>query len=392
MENEDRFDGLYLTVAQQARGIEPLLDTLFGFLRRKTDFFSGPSPPSSSSSPFPSEEDEDAARRRLAEGTQRAVDKVSEVLQKHADLYKRDALAKWEASKPKKIKKTTTTTTTTKTKVAKEKVDDQVLEMSPDGGFDVDDSVGGAEGVAAAKKDRDGDRKPSVAPPPAAATTTASAESAGSSLGDAPAVEAPSSTNAAEDAAAEDDQEKQHDDATPPPPVGNGGMVPGRYSWTQTLSEVCVTIAVPENTRGKHVDVTISKSRLKVRLLHQPAAATVVVDDQLCKPVVVDDSFWTIEDGNRLVINLQKLNGMEWWDSVCKNDAAKIDITKIQPENSSLSDLDGETRKTVEKMMHDQRQRALGLPTSDEQQKMDLLEKFKKQHPELDFSQAKFTG
>ena len=37
---------------------------------------------------------------------------------------------------------------------------------------------------------------------------------------------------------------------------------------------------------------------------------------------------------------------MEWWDSVCVGDP-KIDVKTIQPESSSVSDLDGETRKTV---------------------------------------------
>lgn len=330
--NDERFDGLYLNVAQTARGIEPLLDTLFSFLRRKTDFFNGPN----------------------GQDTDAAIEKVNQVLMKHVELHKAQQAKKKkqkEMEEERKKKKVSAKKEVQKDAYAPKNTDDDVIEIGDDG-FDVS--------------------SPSISK---------------SSPTDQ---EMESSKDVGNDAACDQDndgkngKEKEEESLAP---VGNGGTVEGKYVWTQTLSELNVCIPLPQNTKGRDLNVVMKKDHLKAGLKMSPEP---IVDAPLTHSIICDDSFWTVEDGNRLVINLQKLNQMEWWDSVCKGDP-KIDITKVQPENSRLEDLDGETRQTVEKMMFDQRQKALGLPTSDDQKKMEALERFKRSHPELDFSNAKIS-
>ncbi|XP_044464029.1 protein BOBBER 1-like [Mangifera indica] len=169
------------------------------------------------------------------------------------------------------------------------------------------------------------------------------------------------------------------------PNKGNG-LDLDNYSWTQTLQELSIIVPVPNGTKSRFVVCEIKKNHLKVGLKGQPP----IIDGELSQNVKPDDCYWSIEDQNSISILLTKQNQMEWWKSLLKGDP-EIDTQKVEPENSKLSDLDPETRKTVEKMMFDQRQKSMGLPTSDEMQKQEILKKFMAEHPEMDFSRAKIS-
>ncbi|BGP12114.1 hypothetical protein JCM10213_004067 [Rhodosporidiobolus nylandii] len=156
------------------------------------------------------------------------------------------------------------------------------------------------------------------------------------------------------------------------------------YRWRQTLQDVTVSVPVPPGTKGKQLEVVLKKQYIKAGLKGQPP----VIEGELAKEIKVDDSTWTLDDSREITISLEKVNQQTWWAHVVTS-APKLDTTKIQPENSKLSDLDGETRAMVEKMMFDNQQKQMGKPTSDELKKQEMLRKFQEQHPEMDFSKAK---
>ncbi|QQP48727.1 Nuclear migration protein nudC, partial [Caligus rogercresseyi] len=113
---------------------------------------------------------------------------------------------------------------------------------------------------------------------------------------------------------------REEDPTKMKPNEGNGANLP-KYKWTQTLSEVELRTWTSESSK-----------------IPPP-----IIDGEFPETIKKDDSAWLIED--------KKANTMSWWPKLVLSDP-EINTKKIQPENSKLSDLDGETRS---------------MPTSDEQ-------------------------
>ena len=303
--DDERYDSMCMNMAQSVGGIDPLLDAFFGFLRRKTDFFSGAS--------------EATAEQKVLEAYRKNKARALEDIKERAA---KDKKRKLEDEKR-------------KARIEAEKLAKQQKKAEEDSSR-VEDITDGEPAKA------DGN--------------SSSGGAAASSEGD-------------------DKKEGDDSEGTGIEPVLNGA-VHDTYRWTQTLQDLNVYIPVPAGTKAKHLSIEIKKKGLSAKVQGQES----VLDGELPATVKLEDCFWSVEDdaatGGRLVnITLTKMNQMEWWKHVLLGEP-EINTQKVEPENSKLSDLDGDTRQTVEKMMYDQRQKAAGKPTADEQGKQDMLKKF----------------
>jgi len=316
---------MLLNIAQQLGSVEEILDTFFGFLNRKTDFYTGST-------------DEKAAEAMITKYFRKhwkmGLKKREETTEKNrlADEERKRKADEQKKKDEEEFKKR-------QEGLAKEPQIEEVTEEE-------------AEKIKAekhAKKDKEKEDK-----------------------------------GKDKEKKEKKDGEESDDDKGPVPT--NGGGTTDKYTWTQTLTSLEVFVHIRPGMKAKQIICDIGNNKLKVGIKGEP----LILDGEMGGKVKPDDCLWTLVDNKMIQISMEKFEGENWWSCVMKGDA-EINCKKIVPENSKLSDLDGESRTMVEKMMYDQKQKHLGKPTSDQEKQHNLLEKFKAAHPEMDFSKTKIN-
>ena len=151
-------------------------------------------------------------------------------------------------------------------------------------------------------------------------------------------------------------------------PVGNGGST-NRYVWVQTLEEVTVHIPLPEGMRGKDLDVKISAGNLSVKSKQGSKLSFEPIEGTLYSKVRPSESTWTLETtthSSQKVTTLQLIFEKvqkTWWSIILNGDTPLID-TSLVDSTRYIDTYNDETQAEIRRILFDQRQERLGLPTS----------------------------
>ena len=173
-------------------------------------------------------------------------------------------------------------------------------------------------------------------------------------------------------------------------PAGNGGVT-DQYYWTQSLYETTVYISIPPSTSSRDLDCAIKAN--SVSLKYKDSSIPPILIGDFPKTVKPGESLWSLDkESSTLVLTLDKVQ-RTWWDCAIVGDT-KIDTSKVRggggyflgsyvitdhslslltpaliaqvDSTMKVDEYDAATQGAIRKIMFDQKQQRLGLPTSDD--------------------------
>lgn len=150
-------------------------------------------------------------------------------------------------------------------------------------------------------------------------------------------------------------------------PVGlwdaHNGRKTDKYSWSQSIKELDVYVAVHEDVKTKkQIKVEINMNFIRV-VTGVGTNSEVSIDWKLSHPIIKDESYWSLHPGESIFLSLQKAKE-RWWDHLFEGEEP-IDRTKIEAVRP-MEDLEEEEQVKIQELVWNQEQKLKGLPTSDE--------------------------
>ena len=137
-------------------------------------------------------------------------------------------------------------------------------------------------------------------------------------------------------------------------PKKDNGYNFDNYIWTQTAKDVSLYFKISNNVKSKDISVELHPNTISIKI-----KGIVVLEGELFGIIKVENCTWLInsdDDIRELVVELDKKKFDEWFPHVIKSEP-EIDLSKIVPPNANISDLDQETRATINKMMFEQQEK-----------------------------------
>lgn len=145
------------------------------------------------------------------------------------------------------------------------------------------------------------------------------------------------------------------------------GAITDKLSWSQSISEVDISIDLPESiTSSKDLKVLITSSHLKVEFKNQPAP---YIDDDFSWKCKGSDCFWCVSK-DKLLIHLQKKEE-RWWQKLLQSDA-DLDMSKMQ-RSLSINELPEDAQSLVQEMFWNEKQKILEKSTMEKIKKEELM-------------------
>lgn len=88
--------------------------------------------------------------------------------------------------------------------------------------------------------------------------------------------------------------------------------------------------------------------------------------------IKIDDSYWTCEDKSSIILFITKLTEVIW--SGAFKGHKEIDTKKVD-NSKRIDEFDNDTQAALNKIVYEQNRKKQGLPTSEEEKKLEALKK-----------------